>query len=373
MSEWLDSLTTDAGVSLDGSGLWIQVFVIIFLTLLASYFANRALTHLHKKLEKTRTMWDDALVHAARRPLRMLVWLVGITYAISLIHEQSDLEIFAAAEPIRSVGVIALIGWFLLRFIREGEKTIISGKEARGEEVDRTTIDAVSKLLRISVTITVALIALQTLGFSVSGILAFGGVSGVAVGFAARDLLANFFGAMMLYLDRPFAVGDWIRSPDREIEGTVENIGWRQTCIRTFDKRPLYVPNSAFSTIGVQNPSRMTHRRINETIGVRYDDMSKVNTITKDVEDMLKNHPEIDNTQTLMVHLNAFGDSSVDFFIYTFTKTTDWQKYHEVKQDVLLKIAEIIAKHGADMAFPTRTVHVDAGISPELQGLGLEK
>ena len=118
-------------------------------------------------------------------------------------------------------------------------------------------MDAMAKLLRLSVIITAGLVVLQTLGFSISGVLAFGGVGGIAVGFAARDLLANFFGGLMIYLDRPFSVGDWVRSPDRNIEGTVERIGWRLTVIRTFDKRPLYVPNSVFANIAVENPSRM--------------------------------------------------------------------------------------------------------------------
>jgi len=163
----------------------------------------------------------------------------------------------------------------------------------------------------------------------------------------------------MIYLDRPFSVGDWIRSPDRNIEGTVEKIGWRLTLIRTFDKRPLYIPNSMFASISVENPSRMTHRRINETIGVRYDDGKVLSKIIADVKDMLVNHPEIDNTQTLMVNFNQFAASSLDFFIYTFTKTTNWVKYHEVKQDVLFKITEIVENHGAEMAFPTSTVHID--------------
>jgi MscS family membrane protein len=127
-------------------------------------------------------------------------------------------------------------------------------------------------LLRVSVIITAILVALQSLGFNISAVLAFGGIGGIAVGFAAKDLLANFFGGLMIYLDRPFSVGDWIRSPDRSIEGTVEKIGWRLTSIRTFDKRPLYIPNSMFANISVENPSRMTHRRIYETIGVRYED-----------------------------------------------------------------------------------------------------
>lgn len=167
----------------------------------------------------------------------------------------------------------------------------------------------------------------------------------------------------MIYMDRPFAVGDWIRSPDREIEGTVENIGCRLTLIRTFDKRPLYVPNATFATIAVENPSRMTHRRIKETIGVRYDDSDKLAVILDDIRNMLKSHDEIDSTQTLMVNFNQFAPSSLDFFIYTFTKTTNWVKYHSVKQDVLFQIIAIIKKHGAEVAFPTSTLHLNGEIT----------
>jgi len=214
------------------------------------------------------------------------------------------------------------------------------------------------KLLRASIIISAVLIAMQMFGFSISGVLAFGGIGGLAVGFAAKDLLSNFFGGLMIYLDRPFSVGDWIRSPDREIEGTVEDIGWRLTRIRTFDKRPLYIPNGIFATISVENPSRMLNRRIYETIGLRYDDINSMGAIVNDVKAMLQDHPEIDTTQTLMVNFNSFAASSVDFFIYTKTKTTNWAKYHGIKQDVLLKVAAIIASHNAEIAFPTSTLHI---------------
>ena len=199
---------------------------------------------------------------------------------------------------------------------------------------------------------------MQSYGYSISGILAFGGIGGIAVGFAAKDLLANFFGGLMIYLDRPFKVGDWIRSPDKKIEGVVEDIGWRQTIIRTFDKRPLYVPNSTFASISVENPSRMSNRRIYEYIGVRYDDTQQVDAIVAEVKAMLQQHPEIDTQQTLIVNLDRFGPSSLDFFIYTFTKTTDWIRFHEIKQDILMRIVAIIEARGAEFAFPTTTVHL---------------
>jgi MscS family membrane protein len=169
----------------------------------------------------------------------------------------------------------------------------------------------------------------------------------------------------MIYMDRPFAIGDWIRSPDREIEGTVETIGWRLTVVRTFDKRPLYIPNSVFNTLALENPSRMSNRRIKETIGIRYQDASKMGAIVVDVKDMLLQHEEIDSGQTLIVNFNSYAASSLDFFIYTFTKTTNWIRFHEIKQDVMLKIIEIVHSHGADFAFPTITLDGIDVLRPE--------
>ncbi|MFQ5644161.1 MAG: mechanosensitive ion channel family protein [Thiogranum sp.] len=352
MSEWT------------GANTWvIQVFVVVFMALLFDFIQRRLLKRLHRKLERTRNPWDDALVRSALRPLSAMIWIVGITFAADIVAAETKAPLFEAIAPLRHVGIIATLAWFLIRLVSNMQQSIIERGMASGEPYDRTTADAIGKLTRVSILITAALVILQTLGFSVSGVLAFGGIGGIAVGFAARDLLANFFGGLMLYLDRPFSVGDWIRSPDREIEGTVENIGWRLTTIRSFSKRPIYVPNSVFATIAVENPSRMTHRRIKETIGIRYDDADKMGDIVQAVENMLKQHPEIDSSQTLMVNFNGFAPSSLDFFIYTFTHTTNWMKFHDIKQDVLLRIEKIIRDAGAEIAFPTSTVHVSGSLA----------
>lgn len=338
--------------------VWVlQVFSIVFLTLLISFFCNRLLKRLLVKLRKTKTAWDDAMVIAIRRPVRALIWLMGFMLAVNVIHHKiaADNTLFGVIYPARDIAIICIISWFLINLINEIEKNILASGSTR---IDSTTSDAISKLLKAAVMITSGLIAMQTLGFSITGVLAFGGVGGVAIGFAAKDMLANFFGALMIYLGRPFKVGDWIRSPDKSIEGTVEHIGWRQTHIRTFDKRPLYVPNAVFSTIIVENASRMSHRRIYEYVGIRYDDMAKATKITDTVKEMLSIHEDIDQKQTLMVNVDRFGPSSVDFFIYAFTRTKDWIEFQRVKHDILLKIAAIIEKHGAEIAFPTQTLHI---------------
>ena len=351
-------------IAVGGEWGWvIQVFVVVFGVLLINFILRRMLNRLHKQLSRTKTPWDDALIDAARRPLGWVVWILGLTFAVEIVHDVSKLPLFEMVGPIRDVGVVACLTWFLIRFISRAEKNLVTSRSEGGKEYDRTTMDAIAKLLRASVVITAVLVTMQTLGFSISGVLAFGGIGGIAVGFAAKDLLANFFGGLMIYLDRPFAVGDWIRSPDRKIEGTVEKIGWRLTCIRTFDKRPLYIPNNIFTSIALENPSRMTHRRIYETIGIRYDDALQMGAIVEAVKKMLIEHPEIDDSQTMIVNFNAFAPSSLDFFVYTFTHTTNWVRYHEIKHDVLLKILDIITAHGAEMAFPTSTVHLPEATS----------
>ena len=332
----------------------LQAFLVIFASLTLDFIQRKILKHLHLKSEQTKRVWDDAIIDSIKKPISLIIWATGIYWAAEITQEATGAVIFKAVEPLRDTIIIGAIAWFLVRLIKHGEKKFVEGEKP----VDATTVDAISKLLKVSVVITSVLVVLQTLGFSISGVVAFGGIGGMAVGFAAKDLLANFFGGLTIYLDRPFAVGDWVRSPDRNIEGVVENIGWRLTRIRTFDKRPLYVPNSVFTTIAVENPSRMLNRRIKETIGIRYDDAGKMEAIVDKVKDMLINHPEIDTNRTLIVNFDAFAPSSLDFFVYTFTKTTDWVFYHEVKQDVMLKIIGIVEKEGAECAFPTSTVHL---------------
>lgn len=340
-----------------GDESWIlQVFVIVFVTLITDYVAKIIISSAQRKLQKTETLWDDALLHSIRGPASVLVWVVGLSLA-------GDILKLEFTTVIRELGVILAIAWAIVRFIKEFEQRLVHHSEKLGDRIDRTTADAIAQLLRISVVITALLVTLQTLGFNISAILAFGGIGGIAVGFAAKDLLANFFGGLMIYLDRPFAIGDWVRSPDRSIEGTVERIGWRLTVIRTFDKRPLYIPNSVFASITVENPSRMSHRRIYETIGIRYADISSMRDIIAAVKAMLRSHPDIAQDQTMIVNFNEFASSSVDFFVYTFTRTTDWIEYHEIKQDVLLKISDIISEHNAEIAFPTSTVHIADGLA----------
>ena len=339
--------------------LHVPLGIVVFVVLMSfGAIGHYAIYHVVRRLttaaDRTETRWDDVVLYAIFPPIQWVMWVVLGLLSLSLFSTLDGIR--EGLLDLSDTALLVLFGWLAHRLSGGIEAELLGEHRGSLESSDRATISAVARLSRIFLWAIAGIMILQSIGVSVSGLLAFGGVGGIAVGFAARDLLANFLGGLSIFLDRPFAVGDWVRSPDREIEGTVEDVGWRMTRIRTFDQRPLYVPNSVFSTVAIENPSRMLNRRIYETIGIRYDDAALMEQIVSEVKELLQQHDDVDKGKTLMVNFVAFGASSLDFFIYCFTRTTDWATYHGVKQDVLIKILKIIEGHGAEVAFPTRTL-----------------
>ena len=346
--------------NLTQSNFWmLHIFSIVFVTACLQFIVGRVCNKLEQKTKNTKIFYDEALVAAVKAPLVFLVWLFGLSLAADIVLDHNkSLTLFTYLPEIKKLGVVFAIGWGAIRFIQNVENAYIYSRQQQGKEVDKTLVHALAQLFTISVVITCGLVVMQIFGLPISGLLAFGGLGGAAIALASKDMVANFFGSLVIYMDRPFKVGDWIRSPDKQIEGTVEFIGWRVTRIRTFDKRPLYVPNGIFLTISVENPSRMTNRRINTVIGIRYQDADKIDKVTTDVRTMLSKHPEIDQNQTTFVNFVEYGHSSLNFRVYTFTKTTNWVKFQEIQHEVFVKILNIIENNGAQCAFPTQTLFV---------------
>ena len=355
----MDKFWTDLLHHLTSNDWLIKIYIILFASFILSSLVFALHNRLYPRLQKTKHIWDDALLEAIRRPLIVWIWAAAILLIATIIMVEQDIlpRLVKYIATLHQIVFIVSLFWSTMRFIKQLEFKQLSRKE------NITTVHATAQLLRVVVIVIAILIIMQTLNIRITALLAAGGIGGLAIGFAAKDSIANFIGGMMIYWDRPFEVGDWIRSTDKKIEGTVENIGWRLTRIRTFDKRPLYVPNSIFSTAAVENPSRMTNRRIKTTVGLRYQEASKIADILKDIETMLTNHPDIDTNQTLMVNLYEFGSSSLNFLIYTFTKTTKWAEFQAIQQDVFLKVIGIITQHGAECAFPTRTLDIPEGLA----------
>ena len=319
--------------------------ILLLLAVMLTFVANLIFRYLSKKSKKTKNILDDVIIQSIRAPAHGFIWFFFLYYLIGILENSSIL----ALKQWLKVFPLLLFVWIAFRFINSTEEII--GKSS--SKLNSDSIRLATRVMKLFIILLASLTVAQYFGLSVTSILTFGGMGGIIVGFAAKDMLSNIFGGLMLQIDKPFNTGDWIRSKEYGFEGIVEKIGWRMTRVITFSKNPVYVPNSIFTTIPVETPSRMTNRRIKETIGVRYEDIGVLGLIVSDIRGFLEKHEDIDKKQTLIVNLNQFSAYSVDFFIYTFTKTKNWQKFHVIKQDVLLEVSSIIAKHGAEIAYPT--------------------
>ncbi len=307
-------------------------------------------------LEQPRNTFFGASIYSFYLPAKSFLILLMFWHAINLVNQFWALKLGISGFPFIQLSIAAHLSWFGFRVVKTLEFAYLDSTETG--RLDQTAIIGVAKICRLLLIVVLSIVVFDLLGLDASGLIALGSVSGAALAFASKDLVSNWFGGIMLYMDKPFKVGDWINSPDREIEGTVEYIGWRISKIRTFDMRPLYVPNAMFNNITVQNPSRMSHRRIKETIGVRYDDVNQVHDIVEDIKEYLKNSEIVAQDQTIIVNFNGFGASSLNILVYCMTVTTDWVTYHSHKQTVLLAIADIVQKHDGEFAFPTQTLHM---------------
>lgn len=337
----------------------IQIPLSLVITLIISLVFHFIFSRLEKAISKIKNLWTRSTIQSIKWPTTFLICFSGIFYALNIVRKEYDLALFDAVPSIANLVQITIIAWFALRFIHNFSRNYVAKQKELDSKFDVTTSDTVVKILMIVTIVLAGLIGMETLGLSIAGILAFGGVGGIAIGFAAQELIANYFGGLMIYMDRPFKVGDRVRSTELDIWGTIEEIGWRQTKIRRIDMRLLYVPNSTFAKISVINVTQQANRYISEYVGIRYDDAHLLKDIVHDIDVMVRNHPGIDpTTSRLAVNFVQFAASSLDILINCYTRTKDWVEYQAVKQDVLIKAMEIITEHGAEIAFPTSTIHI---------------
>lgn len=339
--------------------LIIQEGVIFLLILALNFLIRMFMKKLYSQIQhKKGDVLDESFIGKLVKPLRLMIWLVGISYMVYVFIRQLQLmqEVNSTFMQWRNLIIIMCVSWLCFEVKKQLQLSWKKSLRYSGKHLDQSRVDLISKLFSILIVTLAAMIILQTLGVDITAIVAFGGVGGLAIGFASKDIIANYFSGFMIHITRPFKVGDWIYTPDEVLNGTVEYIGYYITVIRGFDKRPYYVPNALFSSKMIINASRMTNRRIKHTVGVRYDDFHVVRKIVDEIRQMLKTHEDIDANQHLLVDFIEYGPHSLNIQVYTFTKTTVWRHWLDIQQDILLRIGEIILKNGAQIAFPTTTL-----------------
>jgi MscS family membrane protein len=329
-------------------GLMSEILLVLLVTLLLSLIASYLQSFLHVKFKKTLSIWDDAIVGSSRKPVQLIIWVVGFAACLDLVNAKYNLQLLKYVKPGRDLVILYAITWFAFGVIAQFEKHWYHVAQKDSAKVDKGTVDAIAKLLRIVALIIAALIAAEFVGVGISGIIALAGGSSLVIAFASKDLVANFFGALMIYLDKPFKIGDWIRIvSDKNIEGYVEKIGLRSTLIKTFEKRPLYVPNSYFASLPIENPSRMTHRKIFETIAIRHEDLPYASKITDAINKHLKQDKNFDPDLPCFAKVDTISQNGINLLLCAYTKTTELAPYYQVKQELLLKVVELIEKYHA--------------------------
>lgn len=365
MLKSLDDCCQIAFNAFDGEYGWVsEVAALVLLVLIFNFIVKVILKKLHKYLSAHHNFWIDSLVRALYKPLSVYVWFFAILRLTEMAYERIFAKkMFTDLNFISTTGAIIASVWFVFRW-KHYVIEQMAIKSRNGEIVlDRGKIDVIDKILTVFIVFITSFTLLELFGLNLNTLIAFGGVGGLAIAFSSQEIIASFFGGMMIYLTHPFVVGDWIVLPEKGIEGHVEEIGWYMTKIRALDKRPVYVPNAIFSKIVVINPSRMSHRPFKEVVGIRYSDRPKLKQIVSEIKDLFEHHPDIDQNMTLVVRLNAFGAYSLDIQIIAYTKEVSSIGYYRVREDLLTKILEIIHSNGADLPFPTTTIEAPTGLN----------
>lgn len=302
---------------LSSINLYQAIAVLLTIAVILHFMLNFGLRQIIKQTDKSINKLDDHLIAAIASPLKALLWFAWLYFCIYSLNNTPIKLVLTYIDIVP----IFIITWAVIRMIGAVERFLLENNK----NINQDSVSLLARLAKISVIIMITLGIAQFFGFSIASILTFGGVGGVVMGFAAKDMLANIFGGLMIQMDKPFSTGDWIRS--EKFEGTVEKVGWRMTRIRTFSKNPVYIPNAIFSTLPIETPSRMTNRRIKEIIGIRYTDIKQLPEIMSEVENMLKTCDDIDKNQAIRVYFNHFNASSLDFYIHAFATTTNKGDY----------------------------------------------
>lgn len=324
-------------------GIFILFFAISFLLKILIKYTIR-------KLNEKNFKNNASLIAVVEKPISFFLWSSCFLVFVKKIETFLSFDVFNTLNFVKTFIISFGSIWFFSNFINQYAKNIISDREERGVNFDTGTIDFIKKILTILITVIVVLVSLSHLGLNLSAVLTIGGIGGLAISFAAKDLLSNVIGGLSIYLDKPFSVGDWISSPDKKIEGIVENIGWRQTKIQTFGNYPLYLPNFIFSEILIENKGRMVSRQIFENIPIRFTDASLVEKITKEITEYLESNVFVDKNMDRFSVFQDIGLFSLEILVFAYCTKVNFSDFLKIKQEIILKSIEIINKNGGELA-----------------------
>jgi len=364
MFDYLKTCCELAEGSLNGKYGWFwDIGTIMLIIVLFNFGLKQLLCFLQRYFKEHNQLGKESFVTSLYLPYSYYVWF----FAGVEMLDFTTLQIFSKSflpqkEMILEIGVIAALAWFLLRWKNAVISLFVKQYSSNKALYGATRIDVINKIATVLIFLIAGLLLLEVTGSNLNTLIAFGGISGLAVAFASQEVIASFFGGLMIYITQPFAIGDWILLPEKDIEGHVEEIGWYTTKVRTFEKSPIYIPNSIFSKIVVINPSRMSHRRFKETIGIRYNDVRALREILAGFKAIFRNNPNIDQTMSNTVYFAAFGPSSLDIVLSAYSRETTSDGFALIKEEILFSVIDVLNQNGAELAFPTTCLEIPSAI-----------
>lgn len=297
----------------------------------------------------------DSMTLAITKPFSILLVAMFLKTASLQMRLVGNLEFLW--ESLTQVLISVSVFWLLYCLIVPMEKVLLKGAARTESELDDNLVPLLSKTLKVVIIVFAVLTTIQDLGINVFSLVAGLGVGGLAIALAAKDTAANFFGSLMILFDQPFKKGDWIKIDN--LEGTVEEIGFRSTRIRTFYDSQIVVPNAKVASGDIDNLGRRQYRRTVEKLGLTYDTPSeKLNQFIDGLKKIINDHP-LTRKDKHYISFDKFGDSSLEILLYFFLKVSDYKDELIAKEEIYISIKKLAQEIGVDFAFPSQSLYIE--------------
>ncbi|HEY9190975.1 MAG TPA: mechanosensitive ion channel family protein [Sulfurovum sp.] len=335
------------------ANLLAAVAVFLLFLLFRKLFTIVIMGALQKFSKFSHTYNDDKIISALKDPIGFAFILIGAHLFFLLIFKETEL-----VKNILNTLAVYTIFWAIIAVMESLRDLFHHATGKFNPDLAHEMGNFVLKIAKVLVGAIGLAAMLQVWGINVTALVASLGLGGLAFALAAKDTAANMFGSFALLADKSIRIGEWIKVDG--VEGTVEDIGMRTTKIRSFEKSLITVPNQIVSNSPIENFSRRGVRRIKMQVGLTYSTSAEqLNNIVKEIRAMLHSHENISQKETLLVNFESFGESALNIFIYTFTNTSNWERYLNIREDIHMRIMKIVEENGSSFAFPSRSIYME--------------
>ena len=341
---------------LNASEIIIGFIIFLVFYVLRRLFARFIISKLNKLVTKTSTKIDNTVVEVIEGPLKFLPIVLGFFIATSYIELSIEVQNFI--DLLNRTLITVFIFWLLHQLVIPFSYIIKNFED----KISKPLVNWTLKGLEIIIIVLGTVAVLELWGIKVGPVIAGLGLFGVAVALGAQDLFKNLISGIMILMEKRFTIGDVILVSN-EVEGVVEQIGFRSTLVRRFDSTPVMIPNYKFAEQSVTNYSRRHHRRIRWLIGLEYKTtVNQLKQIRDAITLLLKENKGFakNENSSFFVRIDSFSDSSIDMLVQAFTVTNDWSEFLKIKEELAVSIIEIVEANNAGFAFPSQSLYVES-------------